>query len=60
MAASMIAIAVVSALFDRQLANGISIYGTTDGLPATPSNGPASYVILTLLCLFIAIFALSW
>jgi hypothetical protein len=60
MSACMVAIAVVSALFDQKLANGISIYGTTEGVPTKVSNGSASYVILALLCLFIAIFALSW
>lgn len=60
MAACMIAITVVTALYDEQLAKGLVDSGAFSQLPADTTNSAASYGTLVLLCLFIAIFALSW
>lgn len=60
MAACMIAITVVSALYDEQLKQGIMMKGTFDQVTTSINNGSASYAILALLCLFIAMFAASW
>lgn len=60
MSVCMIAIAIVSAVFNQQLINGVAIYGSQDKMTNTAYTPVVSYVILVLLCIFIAFFALSW
>lgn len=60
MASCMIAITVVSALYDEQLKLGIMMKAATGQVTTGINNESASYAILALLCLFIAMFAASW
>jgi hypothetical protein len=56
----MVTIAVVSAIFNQELVEGVPIYGSTDDVTVAISNMGATYSILALLCVFIAFFAMSW
>lgn len=60
MSACMIAITVVSALYDEQLKQGVMMKVAFDQVATSINDESASYAILALLCLFIAIFAASW
>ncbi|KAI8095690.1 hypothetical protein BDF21DRAFT_406489 [Thamnidium elegans] len=60
MAVCMIAIAIISAIFNQQLINGVAIYGSEEKMTNTVYTPVVSYVILVFLCIFIAFFALSW
>lgn len=58
MSACMLATAIVSAVYNQELINKVSVYGNIAKVGyVTPK---ASYVIVVLLMLFIAFFALSW
>ncbi|KAG1048567.1 hypothetical protein G6F43_009052 [Rhizopus delemar] len=58
MAICMITITVVSAVFDQDLIKPISHYNIN--LESAIRDIRASYSIIVLLCIFIALFALSW
>lgn len=58
MGCCMLAIAIVSAVFNQELVNKVAVYGDVNEVGyVTPG---ATYAIIVLLNLFIAFFALSW
>ncbi|KAG2195654.1 hypothetical protein INT47_002893, partial [Mucor saturninus] len=58
MGSCMLAIGIVSAVFNQELVNKVSVYGDVDVVGfVTPR---ATYAIIVLLAVFIACFALSW
>ncbi|CAO3654991.1 unnamed protein product [Mucor fragilis] len=60
MSVCMICITIVSAIYNQQLINKVPVYGLANSTTSTVADTAASYAILTLLCVFIAFFALSW
>jgi hypothetical protein len=56
----MIAITIVTAIYNQHFVNGADVYGSSSDVMTTISSVGASYAILALLCVFIAFFALSW
>lgn len=61
MAICMVAITIVSAIYDQKLKGGLGIYSTPLGeVTDSIANPKATYAIIVLLCIFIAVFAMSW
>ena len=60
MCVCMICISIVSAIYNQQLIDKVPVYGIANSTTSTVTDSAASYAILTLLCVFIAFFALSW
>lgn len=58
MATCMIIIAIISAIYNQELVEKVSIYGNIDEVGYI-LPGP-SYAIVIFLCIFVACFALSW
>ncbi|KAI8991127.1 major facilitator superfamily domain-containing protein, partial [Mycotypha africana] len=56
----MIVITIVSAIYNQQLVSRLDDDSDGMNVISVMSNTAASYVLLILLCVFIAIFALSW
>jgi hypothetical protein len=61
MAICMVAITIVSARFEQRLMDGLGVYSTPLGEITNSIDNPrATYAIIVLLCIFIAVFAMSW
>lgn len=60
MGSCMVAITIVSAIFNQQLINNVPGYGSEDRITEDQFTIESSYVVLALICVFIACFAFSW
>ncbi|KAI9355801.1 hypothetical protein BD770DRAFT_390764 [Pilaira anomala] len=60
MGSCMVAITIISAIFNQQLINNVPGYGSEDRITEDEFTIESSFVVLALICVFIAFFAFSW